>query len=133
MKSALDTRNLGFKLEPEVSKKKTWSIVQFSISDYEGYPVTRKSINGIVLYILDMPASWQSKGQGIMALSSSETLCVVILSALKKLIFVVKLLQSLNMSVKLMIVLRVDDVGAIFVAFNVTATNHTKHVDTKFN
>ena len=50
----------------------------------------------------------------------------------KKAMFKVKLLHSL-ISVKLLVTVRVDNVGTIFMAGNVTATSLTKHVDIGYN
>ena len=46
----------------------------------------------------------------------------------------VQLLESLKMSVELPIVVRVDNVGAIFMSKNISTTSRSKHVDirTKF-
>ena len=40
-----------------------------------------------------------------------------------------KLLQSIKISVKLPVMVRVDNVGEIFMAGNVAAISHTKHVN----
>ena len=42
------------------------------------------------------------------------------------------LLKSMNLEVKLPITVRVDNVGAIFMSENVTTSNSTKHVDTRY-
>ena len=43
--------------------------------------------------------------------------------------FVLQLLESMGINVKLPITVRVDNVGAIFMSQNITTTNRTKHVD----
>ena len=48
--------------------------------------------------------------------------------AVKEVMFVVKLLKNTKISVKLEVMVRVDNVGAIFMVGNVTTTSHTKHV-----
>ena len=45
---------------------------------------------------------------------------------------VVKVLRSMRISVKLMITIRVDNVGDISMAGHVAVTSHTKHVDRRF-
>ena len=42
------------------------------------------------------------------------------------------LLKSMIIEVKLPITLRLDNVGAIFIYENVTMSNRTKHVDTRY-
>ena len=46
--------------------------------------------------------------------------------------FIWMLLKSMNLEVKLPITVRVDNVGAIFMSENVTTSNSTKHVDTRY-
>ena len=47
----------------------------------------------------------------------------------KEFMFVLQLLESMKSQVKLPITVRVDNVGAIFMANNVSTTSHTKHTD----
>ena len=46
--------------------------------------------------------------------------------------FVVQLLESIQIVVKYPVMVRVDNVGVIFMASNITAMNHTKHVDIRY-
>ena len=48
---ALNTKNLGEKLEPSESAIKSWDIVPFSDSDYVMEPISRRSVSGLILYI----------------------------------------------------------------------------------
>ena len=63
-----------------------------------------------------------------MTLSSSETEWVS-LSEDDKELFVTQLLGRMKISVKLSVIVSVDDVGAIFIACNITAMLFTKHLD----
>ena len=78
----------------------SWDIVCFNDSNDAGDSVTRKSVSVIVLCVLGMPASWQSKAQESLTLSSSESEWVVLSEAVNKGIFVVKLLQCMKILVK---------------------------------
>ncbi len=49
-----------------------------------------------------------------MALSSSEAECVAASEAMKEVVFVLQLLQSMQIKVMLPIIFLVDNVGAIF-------------------
>jgi len=42
-------------------------------------------------------------------------------------------MQSIGISVKLPIIVRVDNVGAIFMAENLTTSQRTKHVDIRYH
>jgi len=47
--------------------------------------------------------------------------------------FVVQVMQSIGILVKLPIIVRVDKVGAIFMAENLTTSQRTKHVDIRYH
>ncbi len=61
-------------------------------------------------------------------MSSSEAEWVAASEAVKEVIFVLQLLQSM-IKVKPPIIVHVDTVGAIFMTKNITTTGHSKHVD----
>ena len=46
--------------------------------------------------------------------------------------FVAQLLGSMKVADKYPVTIRVDNIGAIFMASNITTTCHTKHVDIKY-
>ena len=62
---------------------------------------------------------------------SSETEWEALLVAVKRMMFIVQLLQSMNISVELHIMVKFDDLGAIFMVGNAAATSHTKHMDVR--
>ena len=74
------------------------------------------------------------KGAHSVTLSSSEAEWVALSEAVKEIMFVLQLLESMKIKVKLPITVRVDNVGAIFMSKNISTSNRTKHVDihTKF-
>ena len=51
--------------------------------------------------------------------------------AAKEIKILIQVMQSLDMEVKLPIVVRVDNVGTIFMAENNTATSRTRHIDAR--
>ena len=54
----LDMKNLGLKIKPIGNSNKSWEIICCSDSDYAGYPVSRQSISGFILYVLSVQVSW---------------------------------------------------------------------------
>ena len=46
--------------------------------------------------------------------------------------FVIQLLVSMKISVKYPVMVRVDNVGTIFMASNITTMSHTKHMDIRY-
>ena len=57
---------------------------------------------------------------------------IALSEAVKEVMFVVQLLGSKAVRVKYSVMTRVDNVGAIFMASNITTTCHTKHVDIQY-
>ena len=48
--------------------------------------------------------------------------------------FIIQLLKSMKISVKYLVIMyRVDNAGAIFMASNITTTSHAKHIDFSYN
>ena len=55
------------------------------------------------------------------------------MEAAKEIKFIVQVLLSIGIKVELPIIVRVDNVGAIFMAENVSTSTRTKHVDVHFH
>ena len=67
-----------------------------------------------------------------MTLGSSEAELVALLEAIMNVVFMIHSLQNMKTLVKLSAMERVDNVGAIFIAGNVTAISCTKHIDSRY-
>ena len=67
-----------------------------------------------------------------MTLSSIEAYYVALSEAAKEVKFIWMLLKRMIIEFKLPITVRLDNVGAIFISENVTTSNRTKHVDTRY-
>ena len=106
-------------------------VVLFSDSDWAGDKETRMSVTGYCVFLQGCPISWKSKGQTSVTLSSSEAELMALSEATKEIRFIYELLILMKINVKIPIVCRVDNVGAIFMAENVTATPKSKHIDTR--
>ena len=74
----------------------------------------------------------KSKSQISITLSSSEAEYVALLEAAKEIKFVYQLLLSIGIQVQLPIVMRVDNVGAIFMSENTSTSGRTKHIDIRY-
>jgi hypothetical protein len=73
------------------------------------------------------------KNTETVATSSSEAEYYALSEAAKDIKFIYQILTSIGIQVLLPIVIYVDNVGAIFLEENVTATNRTKHVDIRYH
>ena len=129
IKYVLDTKDMGLKMEPTSHQDGPWELICFSDSDYAGDADTRRSVSGYILYVRGVPIAWRSKAQRSVTLSSTEAEWVALSEAVKEIIFVLQLLESLEIKVELPIIVRVDNVGAIFMSGNKTTTSRAKHVD----
>ena len=88
----------------------------YTDSDYVGDKSTRISVTGYILFFMGVPIIWRSKSQKSIMLSSSEAEYVALSEAAKEI-------------KKLPIVVRVDNVGAIFMSKNTSTSGQTKHID----
>ena len=64
-----------------------------------------------------------------MSFSCSESDYIALSEAVKEVKFVFQFLRSMKISIKLPVMVRVDDVGTIVMASNITTMLCTKHMD----
>ena len=135
IKFVIRTRDFGLKMEPKLvdSRADKWSIVVYSDSDWAGDPDTRISVTGYILFVMGCAVSWKSKAQNSVSLSSSEAEWYALSEAAKEIKFLVQLMLTMEIPVELPVIVRVDNVGAIFMSANQTATGRTKHIDIRTN
>jgi hypothetical protein len=93
----------------------------------------RRSITGYIVFLLGAPILWKSKAQKSVSLSSSEAEYYALSEAAKEIKFVVQILLSMGIPVKIPVIVRVDNMGAIFMSENASASSRTKHVDTRYH
>jgi hypothetical protein len=95
--------------------------------------MTRMSMMGFIIYLLNILICWRSKSQKGVTLSSTEAKYVAISEAIKELKFIYYLLSDLHINVNLPIVVNTDNIGAIFMSENVLTSFWTRHVDARYN
>jgi hypothetical protein len=132
VKFVIDTKNFCLRIQPEF-KGKSWSLRVFCDSDWAGNSETRISVTGFILYLMNVPVCWRSKAQKGVTLSSSEAECVAMSEAVKEIEFIYYLLQDIGIDVKLPILVKTDNVGAMFMAQNSSSGVRTRHVDTRYH
>ena len=64
-----------------------------------------------------------------VVLSTTEAEYMALSEVVKELKLIVQLLQTMNIEVELPITVHVDNVGAIWLSYNRTTRNRTKHID----
>jgi hypothetical protein len=129
IKFVLDTKEYGLKIEPKKQDNDKWNMVMFCDSDYAGDKETRRSVSGFVLFLMGVPILWKSKSQRSVTMSSAEAEYVSLSEAAKEIKFVYQILLTMEIKVETPIIVRVDNIGAIFMSENVSATSKSKHVD----
>ena len=131
IKFVLQTKGYGLKVDPFMLEKITdqWIVELYTDSDWAGDKETRRSISGFVVFFQGCLICWKSRQQKSVSLSSSESEHYALSEAAKEIKFIAQLLLSMNIPIKLPIICRVDNVGAIFMAENINTTPRSKHID----
>jgi len=125
-------KNKGLKLRPEDTDDK-WRIKAYSDADFAGDKETRISVTGYVIYFMNVPICWRSRGQKGVTLSTTEAEYVACSEVVKELLFIVYLLRHMKIEVELPIRVNVDNIGAIFLAENQNSSDRTKHADIRYH
>jgi hypothetical protein len=134
IKYVIDTKTYGLLMKPEgMSNGNHWELQAFCDSDYAGDRDGWKSVSGFIIYVLGCPISWKSRKQKSVTLSSSEAEYVAISELCAEIMFVKQILEFLKIEVVLPIIVRVDNVGAIYLANNAVSGPRTKHVDIRYH
>ena len=108
-------------------------MIAFSDSDWAADRETRISVSGFIIYLNGVAISWKSRAQKGVTLSSSEAEFVALSEAVKEIRFIFQVLRSMGIKVKTPIVVRADNVGAMFMAKNTSISDRTKHVDIRYH
>jgi hypothetical protein len=132
VKFVIDTKNFCLQIQPEF-RGKSWSLRVFCESDWAGDSETRISVTGFILYFINVPVCLQSKAQKVVTLLSSEAEYVAMSEAVKEVKFIYYLLCDIGIEVNLPIIVKTDNVGAIFMAQNSSSSVRTRHVDTWYH
>jgi hypothetical protein len=133
LKYVMDTKNMSLRIQPKKQDRMSqWNMVAFSDSNFAGNSKTRISIAGFILYLMGcVPISWRLKGEKGVTLSTSEAEFVALSEAAKVVKFVFQVLQSMGVRVTLPIIVKVDNIGTIFIGSNVAVLQRSKHIDVR--
>jgi hypothetical protein len=134
IKFVLDTKAWALKVAPVLEEGEViWNMVVYSDSDYAGDKETRVSVTGFVVYLLGVPISWKSKGQKPdVAQSSTEAEHIALSMAAKEIKFICQIINGIGIKVKTPVVVKVDNIGAVFLSDNIAVNDRTKHIDVKY-
>ena len=104
-------------------------MVVFTDSDWAGDKESRRSITGFIVFLMGCPVLWRSRQQKSVSLSSAEAEYYALSEAASEIKFLVQLLMTMGIQVKLPVVVRVDNVEAIFMSENINTASKSKHID----
>jgi hypothetical protein len=132
VKFVIDTKNFCLQIKPEF-KGKNRSLRVFCDSDWASDSEKRIIVTGFILYLMNVPVCWWSKSQKGVTLSSSEAEYVAMSEAVKEVKFIYYLLHDISIEVELPIIVKPDNVGAMFMAQNSSSGVRTRHVNTRYH
>ena len=135
MSFVIQTKTKGLIIKPIVQNenKINWDLMMYTDSDWAGDKENRRSVTGFIIYFMGAPIFWKSRLQKTVSLSSTEAEYYALSEAAKEVKFIIMLLQSIGIEPVLPIIINVDNVGAIFMAENMSATARTRHVDARYH
>ena len=135
MKHCVDRPNRGLLLAP----RRRWNgekdfefiISGKSDSDYAKEPEDRRSISGSVIYLEQAPVMFKSATQKHVALSVTEAELYAGVSTAQDMLYVKNVLESMELKVKLPMVLEMDNQAAVHLAKNWSVGGMTRHIDVR--
>jgi hypothetical protein len=132
IKFVIDTKHFCLRIQPK-RKLKNWSLRVFCDSDWAGDSETRISVTGFFVYLMNVPVCWRYKAQRGVTLLTSEAEYIAISEAVKEIKFIYYLLQGIGIEVDLPIIVKTDNIGAMFMAQNASSGVRTRDVDTRYH
>ena len=133
IKYVLETKERGLKMRPIQNVKNIFTVLGYCDSDYATDRDTRKSVTGYIVYLNGVPVSWRSRSQRAVTLSTAESEYYAISEICSEIIFIKNMLEFLEVKIEFPIVIRVDNIGAIYLAKNQVLSNRTKHIGVRYH
>ena len=128
IKYVINTKDKMFKMKVERSQNNIFNIVGYSNANYASDKDTRRSITGLIIYLCGIPIAWRSKSQKCVTLSTTESEYYALSELCSEIIYIKNTLEFLRVKVQYPIIVRVDNVGAMFLGNNPSLSQRTKHI-----
>lgn len=93
----------------------------------------RKSNSGFIFKVYGGSISWCCRKQSCVSLSSTEAEFVSLAEACQEVIWIIRLLNDLNVAFQTPITIFEDNQSCLKLVENEKYSNRTKHIDTKYN
>ena len=98
-------------------------------SDFANDKEAKISAYGYIVFSCGVPIAWKSKSMKSVVLSTTEAVYVAVSEVVKEIKFLYQLLMAMGTKVQLPIKIKVDNVGAIWLANNSGISEKTKCCD----
>ena len=136
MKYCVDTKDKGWILKPSRTwdgKDKNFEFVIRGKADsnFATCKETRRSITGYAVWLEDALITVKSGMQKIVAISVTEAEVIALVQCVQELMYMKKLLESMELKVKLPFVVEVDNKGAVDLVNGWSSTGGTKHMEVR--
>ena len=136
MKYCITTRKLGWTLKPSRKwngKDKNFEFIIRGESDsnYATCVETRKSVTGFCVYLEDALISVKSGMQKIVALSVTEAEVIALVQVVQEMMYVMKIIESMELKVKKPMMIQVDNKGTVDLANGWSVGGGTKHMEVR--
>jgi len=119
------TLHFGLRITPSTN----FNISAFSDADWAGCPDTSQSISGYAIFFGDNLVSWTSKKQSTISRSSAESEYEALALTAAEVIWLLNILQDLQIQSPNRPTLLCDNTNAIFMAHNPVAQKRSRHID----
>jgi hypothetical protein len=134
MKYCMGTGSDGLILKPkgdwDGTENYQFEIVGKSDSKY-AKDDSRRSVNGWSTFLNESPVSFRSKMMPVVALSVTEAELFAAILCVQDMMYIMRLLNSMKLKVKLPMMLYVDNKGAKDLCNNWTVCGRTRHIKVK--
>ena len=136
MEYCCSTPKRGWELKPKREwdgKDRAFEFEVYGLAnlDYAKCPVSRRSVSGYSTFLEGAPVTVKSAIQKVVALSVTEEEIIAGVQCAQDMLYVKRVIEGLGLKVKLPMVLRIDNSGAVDLANNWTAEGRTKHMESR--
>jgi hypothetical protein len=128
IKFVITTEYLALKLKPDTTQS-FFEMEGITDSEFGADQDTRISVFGYEVYFCKALVAWKSRASRSVTLSSTEAEYVALSEVTKEIIFVKQVLETMGIILRLPILVKVDNVGAIYLSNNFSLGQRTKHID----
>ena len=130
------TPNCGWKLKPNrvwdgKDRNFEFEISGFSDSDYVKCSVSQRSVSGYATFLEGAPVTVKSAMQRFVTLLVTEAETVAGVQCAQDMIYVKRVLEGLGLKVKLPMILKLNNSGAVDLSNNWSAGGRTRHMETR--